>query len=108
MPTSRQAEMPPIKGLAHITGGGLEENVPRILPAGLGARIHKRAVTPPAIFPFIQRAGGIDEAEMYRVFNMGFGMVIAVAPEDIAGLRALVPEAVACGEVVPGQGVRLE
>jgi len=106
-PISRLAEVPLIKGMAHITGGGLQENVPRILPAGLGARIDKRAVTPPPIFPFIQRAGRIDEAEMYRVFNMGFGMIIAVAPEDVDILSALVPEAVVCGEAVAGSGVRL-
>ncbi|HXH22871.1 MAG TPA: phosphoribosylformylglycinamidine cyclo-ligase [Dehalococcoidia bacterium] len=102
----RPAETP-IKGLAHITGGGLVENVPRILPPGLGARIERRAITPPPIFPFIQRAGGIDEAEMYRVFNMGFGMVLAVAPDDVEAVRALVPEAVVCGEVVSGSGVTL-
>ncbi len=94
--------------MAHITGGGLEENIPRILPQGLGARIRKAAVTPPRIFPFIQRAGVIEEAEMYRVFNMGFGMVIAVDPADVETARGLVPELSVCGEVVDGPGVRLE
>jgi phosphoribosylformylglycinamidine cyclo-ligase len=107
-PTSRQADKPLLKGIAHITGGGLEENVPRILTAGLGARIRKGAIAPPPIFPFIQSAGGIEEAEMYRVFNMGFGMVIAVAPEDVETARGLLPDAVLCGEVVPGAGVTLE
>jgi phosphoribosylformylglycinamidine cyclo-ligase len=96
-----------IKGLAHITGGGLEENVPRMLPAGLGARIRKDAVTPPSIFGFIQRCGRIDEAEMYRVFNMGFGMVIAASPRRVPELRQAIPEAAPCGEVVAGEGVEL-
>jgi phosphoribosylformylglycinamidine cyclo-ligase len=89
-----------IKGMAHVTGGGLEENVPRMLPAGLGARFERAAWPVPPIFPFIQRAGRIDEAEMYHVFNMGLGMVIAVAPADADAFRALVPEALLVGEAV--------
>jgi phosphoribosylformylglycinamidine cyclo-ligase len=98
---------PHVKGMAHITGGGLAENVPRMLPKGLGARIDRRAVPVPPIFPFIQRAGGIEEAEMYRVFNMGFGMVIAVAPDAVGRVLELVPEAVVAGEVVRGGAVDL-
>jgi len=67
--------------------------VPRILPAGLGARLDKRAWPVPPIFPYLQRAGAIEDAEMYRVFNTGLGMVFAVAPEDADALRAAVPEA---------------
>lgn len=100
--------LPYIKGMAHITGGGLEENLPRVLPQGLGARVQKSAVTPAPIFAFIQRAGRIEEAEMYRVFNMGFGMVVAVAPEHLETVRGLVPEVAVCGEVVEGRGVRLD
>jgi phosphoribosylformylglycinamidine cyclo-ligase len=96
-----------LKGMAHITGGGLGENIPRILPPGLGARIQTGALEPPPIFAFIQGSGLIDEAEMYRVFNMGFGMVFAVSPGDVEAVRALVPEAVRCGEVVSGGGVTL-
>jgi phosphoribosylformylglycinamidine cyclo-ligase len=97
-----------LKGMAHITGGGFEENVPRILPPGLGARIDRNAWAVPPIFPYIQRAGRIEDAEMYRVFNMGLGMVFAVAPEDADALRAAVPGALLVGEVVTGEGVRLE
>ena len=97
-----------IKGIAHITGGGFEENVPRILPAGLGARIDRSAWSVPPIFPYIQRAGGIEDAEMYRVFNMGLGLVFAVAPEDADALRAAVPEALLVGEVVGREGVTFE
>lgn len=73
-----------IKGMAHITGGGLVENVPRILPAGLGARIDRSTWTPQPVFAMMQRLGNISVKEMHTVFNMGVGLVI-VAP---AGLQA--------------------
>jgi phosphoribosylformylglycinamidine cyclo-ligase len=97
-----------IKGMAHITGGGFEENVPRILPAGLGARLDRRAWPVPPIFPYVQHAGGIEDAEMYRVFNMGLGMVLTVAPGDADRLRDAVPGALLVGEVVSQEGVILE
>jgi phosphoribosylformylglycinamidine cyclo-ligase len=78
----------PIKGMAHITGGGLIENVPRILPEGLGAVI-ERSWNPQRIFAMMQRIGNIDEVEMHRAFNMGVGLVI-VAP---SGLEAALSEA---------------
>jgi phosphoribosylformylglycinamidine cyclo-ligase len=96
-----------IKGMAHITGGGLHENVPRMLPQGLGARISKDAVPVPPVFGLIQRRGRIDESEMYRVFNMGFGMVVAVAPADVSAFQSLVPEARLAGEVTSSPGVVL-
>lgn len=96
-----------IKGMAHVTGGGLPENVPRMLPAGLGATIRRDAVPVPPIFPYIQRSGRIEDAEMYRVFNMGFGMVIAVAPADVARVQELVPEARPAGEVTSKPDVQL-
>ena len=91
--------VPYLKGMAHITGGGLEENLPRILPDGLGAVIDKRAMSVPPIFTHIQKAGSIDADEMYRVFNMGFGMVLAVAPENADRLRQIAAGARAVGEV---------
>jgi phosphoribosylformylglycinamidine cyclo-ligase len=69
----------PIKGMAHITGGGLVENVPRILPEGLGALIGRASWTPQPIFTLMQKLGRIDDLEMHRTFNMGVGLVI-VAP----------------------------
>ena len=69
-----------VKGLAHITGGGLTENVPRILPKGCAAAIDRTTWAVPPIFRLLQRWGGVDEDEMFRVFNMGLGMVIAVPP----------------------------
>lgn len=71
-----------LKGLAHITGGGLVENVPRVLPDQLKAVLDRRTWQPPPIFDWLQRAGDVDDAEMHRVFNCGIGMVIIVAPQE--------------------------
>jgi phosphoribosylformylglycinamidine cyclo-ligase len=89
-----------IKGMSHNTGGGFEENLPRMLPDGLGARLDKASWPVPPIFPYIQRAGGIDEAEMYRVFNMGLGFVFAASPDAAGRVQSLVPGALLVGEVV--------
>ncbi len=96
--------LPRVKGLAHITGGGFEGNVPRVLPKGLGARFHKGAWPVPPIFGLIQRRGRIADAEMYRVFNMGLGMAVICAPEDVSRLRKSMPEASLAGEVVRQKG----
>ena len=69
-----------VRAIAHITGGGIVENLPRVLPKGCGARISKSAWPKPPIFGLIQRLGDVDEAEMYRVFNMGIGMAVVVPP----------------------------
>src|SRR5262249_12813632 len=69
-----------IRGLAHITGEGLEGNVPRVLPPGRRVFIAKKKWTPPPVFGWLQKLGDIDEAEMFRVFNMGIGFVIIVSP----------------------------
>ncbi len=82
----------PVKGLAHITGGGLTENVPRVLPAGLTAELDTTRWTRPPVFDWLQRAGGIDEAEMHRVFNCGIGMVVILAPEQASAARALLAQ----------------
>jgi phosphoribosylformylglycinamidine cyclo-ligase len=74
----------PVKGLAHITGGGLVENVPRILPETLTAIIERGTWHRPALFDWLQQQGNVDEAEMLRVFNCGIGMVIVVAREHAA------------------------
>jgi len=71
----------PVKGMAHITGGGLVENVPRMLPEGLQARISRDAWTRPAIFDWLQQQGNVADAEMNRVFNCGIGMAVVVATE---------------------------
>jgi len=86
-----------VKGLAHITGGGLVENVPRVLPTGLAARIERAAWRLPPLFRWLQAEGNIADAELYRVFNCGIGMVAVVAPADAA--RA-VKVLTAAGETV--------
>jgi phosphoribosylformylglycinamidine cyclo-ligase len=92
-----------VKGMAHITGGGLLENVPRMLPASLQAEIRAGAWERPAIFQWLQAEGGIADAEMHRVFNCGIGMVLAVAADDLdpamQSLAAAGETAVHLGEV---------
>jgi phosphoribosylformylglycinamidine cyclo-ligase len=75
-----------IKGLAHITGGGLTENLPRILPPGTAARVDRSAWRPPPIFGFLQRGGRVPDDDMYRTFNMGIGMIVVCAEADRDGL----------------------
>ncbi len=98
----------PLRGSAHITGGGIPGNVPRILPDDLGARIDRGVWEVPAIFRLIRERGNIAEEEMYRTFNMGLGVVLAVAPDDVDAVRSQLPSAsggLAVGEVVRGTGV---
>ncbi len=72
-----------IRALAHITGGGFPGNLPRVLPEGLGARIRRDAWEVPPLFRLIQKGGQVADEEMFRTFNMGIGMVVVVAPEDL-------------------------
>ncbi len=101
-----------IKGMAHITGGGITENLPRILPDGTHAQIDRRAWTIPPVFAWLQRTGQVPVADMLRTFNMGIGLILACAPSDEAGiLEALAqngePAAVRIGVVGDGgEGVR--
>ncbi len=97
--------LPHLRGIAHITGGGIPGNVPRILPQGLGARIDRMAWETPPLFRLIQERGNVAEEEMYRTFNMGIGIVLAVAAEDAGAVRDKLPEALVVGEVVRGTGV---
>ncbi|RVX01589.1 Phosphoribosylformylglycinamidine cyclo-ligase, chloroplastic [Vitis vinifera] len=98
-----------VKGIAHITGGGFTDNIPRVFPKGLGAVIYKDSWEVPSVFKWIQEAGQIEDAEMRRTFNMGIGMVLVVSPE--ASLRILgdgngAYTAYKIGEVAVGEGVR--
>ena len=86
-----------VKGMAHITGGGLTENVPRILPAGLMAQLEAQSWQRPELFQWLQQAGKVADAEMHRVFNCGIGMTVVVAAEHADTARALLSEA---GETV--------
>jgi phosphoribosylformylglycinamidine cyclo-ligase len=92
-----------VKGLAHITGGGLVENVPRVLPEHVKAVLERSAWTMPPVFQWLQAGGGVADAEMHRVFNCGIGMIVVVAREDadaaIAFLRAEGEDARAIGRI---------
>lgn len=96
----------PIKAMAHITGGGLPENLPRVLPEGIGARIDGKSWIRPEIFGWLQEQGNIEDHEMYRTFNCGLGMVLVVeadkAQQCIAELTALGENAWHIGETVSG------
>ena len=96
--------LPVIKGMAHITGGGLVDNVPRVLPQGMAAQVHSEVWTIPTIFQLIQQRGNVDRNEMYHVFNMGIGMVIICSPKDVDRLTEQLPEAKIIGEVVEQAG----
>jgi phosphoribosylformylglycinamidine cyclo-ligase len=97
-----------IKGLAHITGGGLTDNIPRILPADTAVEIERGSWPVLPVFEVMQRLGNIAEAEMFRAFNMGVGMVIVCAPSDApaieAHLRQLNEPCYRIGRVVAGRG----
>ncbi len=97
-----------VRGLVHVTGGGLPENVPRVLPPGLGVRVDTASWARPPLFAWIQAAGGVADAEMYRTFNMGVGMVVIVpAAQAGAAVAAGGKGAFLMGEVVTGDGVEL-
>ena len=92
-----------IKGMAHITGGGLLDNIPRILPAGLGVRLDAQLWEILPIFRLMQRAGPIAWAEMTRVFNLGLGFVFLCSPEDAPRALEALPDARRVGEVIARQ-----
>jgi len=97
-----------LKGIAHITGGGIPGNLPRILPEGpstgsgqgLAARLRRGSWPVQPIFRLIQERGNVAEDEMYRTFNMGLGMIVVCAPEDVDTVQEQVPEARVVGEVL--------
>jgi phosphoribosylformylglycinamidine cyclo-ligase len=92
--------LPFIKGIAHITGGGFIGNVPRILPQGVVAQVHKGSWDILSIFKLIQEKGDTEEAEMYKVFNMGIGMVIVCSPQQVAKIVNILPQAKIIGEII--------
>jgi phosphoribosylformylglycinamidine cyclo-ligase len=97
-----------LKGLAHITGGGITDNLPRILPSGMAAVVRKGSWPVLPIFTYMQERGQIDEAEMYRTFNMGIGMILVVSPEDEVRIQdQLASMGESCyelGSIIPGDG----
>jgi phosphoribosylformylglycinamidine cyclo-ligase len=97
-----------VKGMAHITGGGLVENVPRVLGDKLTAVLHKDAWTLPPLFTWLQQHGGVADAEMHRVFNCGIGMVVIVSAENadaaMAQLSAAGESVYRIGEIRAREG----
>jgi phosphoribosylformylglycinamidine cyclo-ligase len=96
-----------LKGMAHITGGGITENLPRILPAGTRATVNRGSWNPPALFQWLQRTGGVPEHDMLRTFNMGIGIILVCARADAAAVRGALaaagePGAVEIGEIRAG------
>ncbi len=99
-----------VKAMAHITGGGLTDNLPRVLPPGTAVDIDRGAWAPPPVFTFLQRHGGLSDAEAFRTFNMGIGLVVFCSPEERDGLLARFrqrgePGAAVIGRVTAGDGV---
>jgi phosphoribosylformylglycinamidine cyclo-ligase len=97
-----------VKGLAHITGGGITENLPRILPAGAAALIDKSTWTPNAVFRYLQRVGAVPGDDVYRTFNMGIGMILGCAEDDVPRVTAMLraagePQVHRIGRIVEGE-----
>ncbi len=106
-PVLAAIEAADIRGISHITGGGFYENIPRCIPDGLCAKIEKKALRIPPIFPLLSRMGGISERDMFNTFNMGTGMVLVAAKDSavkaLAALHSLGQEAGVIGEIVSGE-----
>jgi phosphoribosylformylglycinamidine cyclo-ligase len=96
-----------VHALAHITGGGVFDNLPRVLPHGLGAAIRRGAWKIPPILELLAHEGGLDEREAFHALNMGLGMLVVLPPESAATALHTLPEARVVGEVIAGEGVRL-
>ncbi|MER3479934.1 MAG: phosphoribosylformylglycinamidine cyclo-ligase [Meiothermus sp.] len=96
-----------VRAMAHITGGGVYENLPRVLPEGLGAEIQIGSWPVPPVFSLIQRAGGVEGAEMFRVFNMGLGYLIVMKESDMEPARQTLGVGYRVGRIVAGAGVRV-
>lgn len=91
-----------IKGLAHITGGGLTDNIPRILPESTAVKIDKQSWTTPPLFELLRRLGNVSDSEMYRTFNMGIGMVIVCSRSNADMIEGQLQACYRIGEVVTG------
>jgi phosphoribosylformylglycinamidine cyclo-ligase len=97
-----------IRGLAHITGGGIIDNLPRILPDGVGAIIRQGTWQVPPIFTLIQKLGTVDDAEMFRVFNMGLGLLAVVPANQVERAQnVLTNDCFHVGEIVSGRGAQI-
>jgi phosphoribosylformylglycinamidine synthase I len=96
-----------IKGIAHITGGGFEGNISRVLPPGLQAVIETEAWNIPPLFQLLARLGNVTKEELYRTFNMGIGMVLVLSPKGSLEARSVLPELLTVGYITEGEGVVL-
>ena len=105
-PVLELCEKLPPKGMAHITGGGFHENIPRILPDGLAAIIYRSAWEVPPIFNFLAKQGKLDCEEMHNIYNMGLGMVLVSAKENVEKTLSILDNAVIIGSIEKGMGVR--
>jgi phosphoribosylformylglycinamidine cyclo-ligase len=97
-----------VHAAAHVTGGGLLENVPRVLPPGLGARIERGTWREPPIFDEIRRRADANDADMLATFNMGIGMVLVVGPDEVDDVLSRAGGSTRIGDVVPGSGLRID
>jgi phosphoribosylformylglycinamidine cyclo-ligase len=95
--------LPKLHGIAHITGGGIPGNLPRIFPDHLGARVDAASWRVPPLFELIQRTGNVAPAEMFRTFNMGVGIIVAVAPAEATEVQAAIEGAWRLGAVIEQQ-----
>ena len=99
-----------VNGMVHVTGGGFTENIPRVLPEGMGADITMGSWKMNPLFPLIQEKGNVDESEMFKTFNMGIGFILAVAPSEaeamLATIAAMGEKAYRIGTITSGEGVR--
>jgi phosphoribosylaminoimidazole synthetase len=94
-----------IKGIAHITGGGFEGNIARVLPQGLQAVIETEAWNVPPLFRVLARLGNVTKEELYRTLNMGVGMVLVLSPKGALEARSVLPELLTVGYITEGEGV---
>lgn len=107
-PLAAALEADMVQGLAHITGGGLIDNIPRVLPDGCGAVIDSTSWTWPPLFRLLVNLGGLNKIEAHQVLNLGIGMVAVVAEDDLERFQEMVPEpTVVIGRVVPGRDVAI-
>lgn len=101
-----------VKGIAHVTGGGFIENIPRIFPDGIGCVINKKSYEIPKVFKIMQKRAALSDEQIYNTFNMGIGMVVCVKKADvektIAQLESTGEECVVIGKTVKGSGVKLK
>jgi len=97
-----------IKGMVHITGGGFYDNIPRVLPEGIGAKINPDAFPTPGLYKFILEKSGIEEKELYRVFNMGIGFIIIMAQSEAEKCMSLVSDACVIGTVTDSGEIEIE